>query len=626
MPPHNRPAQEWKIYRDGQLDRTLQVLRIDESAGGQRVDTAELMVDPEVAQKIQDYDALAPLGSTIEIVAAGSNRVTHFGVITQHFPTFSPSGEVIRYVSRCEHDLFGEPSGGVIMFAPGVPKLRAPGWLTQPEGSFVRVDDPIIFNPEIDGRTVGNMHSAIRYGRFRIPVFLHPESVRTEAGRTLHKGTAITWPLTSAVYYLCHVLNAGPIRPITNPTLAELGAVFVDSTDLLRNAQVDDGKMLPEVLDELLLPMGYHWKLAKRRGSRKIEFFRRGSGGSLVYLNHQRFGDVFDPTKTNVETQGVVFDASRLANTIVGRGSKLQLEITAELVRTWPEALDEYSRDQLTEKAIAEDAGDTPGLADAYRKWALNEAGDYIGKRPEIKTIFNQTLVNQLRAGNWLRWMVPRRRKLLPTLTQNAAKTEPIGTTDGVEIEYKGADGEWKPVGGWSIEFLKAEAGIYIKDEAIPEALLDARSGAAMRITATIETDFRITAKAADVLNSSLPFPAVAMLDLDGEFHWRVISSLSKYNGRAGLEADDRPYLQRFVDQLLAKWNQVDVAGNVVLEGVDQHAYSVGDRVAGVKHRNVSFKAKSSGNAYPQIVGLTYDVESQKTIVHLERTREFMAG
>lgn len=150
-----------------------------------------------------------------------------------------------------------------------------------------------------------------------------------------------------------------------------------------------------------------------------------------------------------------------------------------------------------------------------------------------------------------------------------------------------------------------------------------------MRVTATIETDFRITATADGVAGSVLPFEAVAMLDLDGEFHWREVTTLSKYSGRTGartLAVDDRDFLEGFVAQLLAKFNQVDVGGNVTLEGVDQHAYQIGDRVAGVKFRNISFRAKRSGDAYPQIVALTYDVEAQKTIVHLERVREFMAG
>lgn len=627
----SRPAPTWIVRRNGQIDPSLQVLRIDESADGQHCDRAEVMVDPARAPRLQDFDPLTALGDVIEIESARLSagalyKVRHFGTVTQHLPHISPAGETIKYVSRVEPYHFGRPAGGVLMYAPGVPQFRAPGWLEQPQGQFKLVDDEIIFNPEIDGRIVGNMHSQVRYGPARMPVFLDPESVRTEAGRTLHGGEAIIWTLSAAVYYLCWALNGEQIV-VTNPTREELASVFRDSVDFVRNAKVDDGEFLPQVLDKLLKPLGYHWRLFKPAPQeRKLVFFRRGTGGRVVWLKHQRHGESLDSEKTNTEAAGVVFDASRLANAIIGRGSKLQIEITAELVRAWPESLDDRDRDELTNKAIEEDAGETEGLKFAWRKWALNEAGDYIGTRGLV-SIFSGALREQLRSAGLLDWMVPRRRKLLPTLTRNAAGDGPVGRNRGIEIEF-GSGGNWQPADNWGIELLEHEAGILITSDDIPEALFDLGDAARVRITATIETDFRITATASRKPDSVIGFDAAAQLDLSGDFHWLVVTPFSKHfdGENPSLTVDDRVDLQNFVESLRAKFDQVDVTGNVVLDGVDRGQYAVGDRVAGIQGRNYRFNASRRGDVYPQIVGITYDVMHQRTILHLERLREFFAG
>jgi hypothetical protein len=240
--------------------------------------------------------------------------------------------------------------------------------------------------------------------------------------------------------------------------------------------------------------------------------------------------------------------------------------------------------------------------------------------------VFTPTYAAALQRIGLLQWFVPRRRKLLPTLTRNDDGSAPIGSLQGVEVEYFNGD-EWLPAGNWGLDLLESEAGVMLTGERVPEALLDLRTDAQMRVTATIETDFRITAVARRLPDSDLAFDATAQIDLETEFHWRQVSSLSKYYGRATpLEADDRSRLLAFVGHLRDRFDQVDVAGTPVLEGVDHHDFNLGDRIAGVRGRNISYRARSRGGAHPQIIGITYDIESQKTILQLEQSREFVAG
>lgn len=626
MAAHSRPAQKWTVYRNGQLDPVLQVVRLEESLGGKRLDLCELVQDPKLAKPLENYQPLIEVGQFIDVIADGVG-LKHSGFVSLVMPVFGPSGELMRIVSRAEHFMFGDPASGTLRAMPFSAATQTDGIRRQPAGNFRFTDDPIVFNPEIDGRVVGNRHGSITFGPASVPVFVDPEATKTEPGRSLQGGRAELWTLSQAVHYLCRTLNARA-HSIYNPELPELTKVFRDSVDFVRNVEIQDGWYLPEALDALLNPLGYVWRI-RRAGANffdkflnAIEFIRRGTGGDKVYLNHQRLGSIFDPTKTNTEASGVVFDASRLANVIEARGSKLQLEFTAELHKAWPESLDGSSIDSLTEEAVKLDNGATEGLPFAYRKWVLNEAGDYIDTRTEIK----EYLTPQFHRNPLLeftRWLVPKRRKLLPTIT-TGPDGSPIGSTRGIEIEYKDPAGDWQPIPKEaSVEILQQEAGILFTDDKLPEWLIDRGASAQIRVTATIELDFRITAKAGPALDSpALPIEITATLDLDGQFHWR--RRISKHGDDA--PQDDRGALADFAEALRDRWDQIDVTGAVSLEGVDQHQYTLGDRVAGIRGKEVDFRANRRGDAFPQIAGITYDVERQKTILHLQRFRELIVG
>lgn len=623
---HARNAQKWKVYLNGKAAPELQPLQIEESIDGKRMEYAQLVIDPKLAPRMEDYSPLIDMGADVRIEAIGSG-IKHVGVVTQVVPLFSPQGETFKLISTTQPYLFGRPVSGRVVYNPNFPPVtewNPDGEPTQPpDRAFKLIDEPLVFNPEIDGRIFGNMHGSMQYGNHHLNIFLNPDAVQTPAGQKLHKGRAVAWPLSSVVHYLCYWLN--PLQVvINNPSRQELVSVFQDSVDFVRNVQISDGIYLPEALDSLIAPLGYHHRLAKAgRGKAKIAFFKRATGGSLVWLNHQRFGEIFDPAKTNVEAQGVAFDSARLFNRIVGRGSKLQFELTAPLVKAWPEDYDEWGRDQLALRNLPpEILADHPHAINAWRKWTLNEGGAYVGMRPEITEEFSAGVKARLKAAGLLEWMIPQPRKLLPTLTRDD-EGKPIGAIQGIDVEWRDGEGEWGSVRKWNVNFLEREAGIYIDSDDIPEALIDAVDPQ-IRVTATIETDFRITAIAERDNRSPLVDVATAVLDLDSQYHWRVVTALSEYKSGnyPSNERDDRLQLEAFVKEMQRRWDNLDVAGAVSLEGVDQHQYKVGDRVAGVKGKNISFRSRNDGTTFPQIAAITYDIEGQRTMLHMQRVRE----
>jgi hypothetical protein len=622
MPARNAPT--FIVYRNGQIAPELQALRVQRSLGAQRLDHAELMIDTTKVPTFNGLDDFSPfdyLGSSIDIKSSLGPYV-HQGTVVQVAPRFNPKEAGLSLVSRTEEHQFGLTLFGQLHWNPVLDEY------------FIS-DDDLLFNPTIDGKTQGNKHDSKTYKNQQfanqtqrvtneIPIFLHPDSSRSAAARQLHRGRNTSWVLSEVIYYLCWMANRQQTF-LVNPTMEELRATLIDSVDLVRNLKVKAGSTLPEALDVALNPLGYYWRLVNRGAFalNYLEIIRRATGGKLTWLKHQRLREPLNTALTNTEALGVRFDTTRLANQVIAKGAKIQVEITAELYRGWPASLDETPLDELKDSVVKMD--ENPDKKNVWRKWVLNEAGDYIGTRPEIKSIFTEEVFIALKREDLLRWFLPRRRSLLPTITTNADINQPIGGEGrGIVIEYRDYDGTWRAVKRWGIELLDNECGILITREDIPEELYDQAQYGAIRVTATIEADYALTRMAFRQANSPVFEVKEAYIDLSDNYQQRVVLPGSKYaDSSDNLEADDTQALANFAESLRSRFDQIDVPGGVVLEGVDQLDYLPGDRVAGVQGKNISFAVKRGAAQYPQIVSVTLDIDAQKTILQLQRFREF---
>lgn len=622
MPSRNAP--KWIVYRNGQPAPELQPLKVQRSLNGDRMDYAELMLDTRHVPNFNGLDDFKPfdyIGDYIDIQVAGGGYV-HQGAVVHVAPKFSQSEASLMIASRTDPSLFGLTLFGQAHFNPVT-------------GEYIVTDDELAFNPTIDGITRGNKHDSrtMRNVQFanqqvqvtnEIPIFLDPEAVRTQAARRLQGGNAISWTLSEVLYYLCWMANRQQAF-LVNPTLDELQATVIDSIDLVRNLKIKGGSTLPEALDETLIPLGYHWRLFQsgQFALNKLQIIRKATGGTLRFLKHQRMGQKLSTGLTDTESMGVRFDTDRLANQIVAKGAKIQVEITAELHRGWPTSLDETPLDELKDSVVK--LSENPDKKNAWRKWVLNEAGDYTGTRPEIRGIFTDSVRQQLSKADLLRWFVPRRRKFMPTITTNDEINKPIGSEGrGLVIEYRDYDGSWRSAKKWGIELLDLECGIFINREDIPEELYDQGQYAAIRVTATIEADYRLTHTSFRKADSPLPVAKEAYIELSESYQHRVILPGSKYaDSNDNLATDDFNALADFADSLRSRFDQLDVPGGVVLEGVDHLEYQPGDRIGGVQGKNISFEVKKGSNQYPQIAAVTLDIAEQKTILQLQRFREF---
>lgn len=617
---------------------------MQESAGIERLDTAHLLYKNLNLEGREFHSQI--MGEEIEVIRTDTNEVLHWGKVQVVPAQLGPDGESLMIVSRTEKFHLGERVNGYWVWNPIQPTTGG----DDPVGGPTLINRDLVFNPIIDGKVCGNLNSVRTSEQdeedeeIGFPLFLDPESMRTTAAKNVQgygltgSVSAINWPLSKCIHYLLQTLNAAEAC-VTNPTLATIAAACDDSGDLVINTQIPRGTYLAEALDMLLEPLGYRWKVVRTAlGSRVYQFFNR-TAGTAVWVRHQAIGSVYDSGLTNVEVSGITFDVSNLANQVDIVGGPYAYEVTVELARGWPTAQDNLDEVQLnkTDENFA-------ATKDVWRRWVLNEAGDYIGVRSEIDGIFTDAFRAALQDeyGDTI-WdeFVPRRRKFEPTLTLKSDGT-PIGEHgSGIEIEVRNANydaenpeqaPEWLPIGGWGVQVLEHECGIYFDGDMPPLAKWEELTGATredmrLRVTATIVADKRLEARAVKQEDSPNPEVVPLLIDAPTKFRHQERSPLSKYHGtdRPSLEAIDTAAIGDFSERVREIWDLMDVGGPIQLDGLDAAddgtTYQVGQRVKGILGKNLSFEAKDDSEEYPQIVAIERNVMNQSMVLHLQRLK-----
>lgn len=408
-PPLSQPFQVL-VGPDGGIDvrsanvlSYVQLATLNRFAGGHRLDYVELIYSlAEAQQHLVNISTPFDFSRRVQVRLAqptGTPTVCVFsGELAIESIKIDRSGEFCHLIARVEPWHFGNP-------------LLGPHMLNVDGVTLMVPDLPIAFNPMIDGLICGNMSNATDTAHDNMALWIDPESVRTAPARTVQNQTASEWDLANAVHSLCWTCN--PFEDlIYNPTLTELQTAIVSPPEL-RNVQLKRGKRLPELLDELLPPLGYNWCLdviadpldtttsngmPDPRYINKIRVFALGSGTQLQLYSQApptipgQTPQTLDLTQTNVSDLEMTWNIADLANVIVGQGSFREVEATFELYRAWAEADDALGPDDLrkTEETTADDPNEESqykAKPNVWRKWVLNEAGDYCSTRGTIAPI-----------------------------------------------------------------------------------------------------------------------------------------------------------------------------------------------------------------------------------------------
>lgn len=534
-------------------------------------------------------------------VKVGSEWV-HFGRIAAVDFERGSAGERILYTSRFDDHMFG------------VPIWKAPLASDADLSSILTVNGAeIVLNPLYEGVIVDNRVRAADSAPFSHPTLLCPE----EAYQLGITPSVSPWSLSYAVWFLCEWLN--PFEDyVLNPTFSELEAVFPFDESIIRNVAFKHGAYLPEVLDALLNPLGYGWRVDHTSKTvRKIVVFARGNSNFVVINN--------DVSGTGYTSDDEALDI-RVKNDIVSNsvtdvlviGGRQQVETTIELTPDWDETLG--GRDPSYYQMGSDLWTAEPGLAQVYRRWAAVPSDPYKPWRSGLGTNQWQDVI-----GSPDPFFT--RRQFQPCITKGE-DNRPFGRFGGCHIEYKVGSGDWFPVEGnlttpalkegTSIEILDDELGCYFNGDLPP--LRQQQEGIEnflLRITGTIIS----TARA--IINRNYPTSEIAdfkaiVLDMESAFPFRKLYE-SVLAGRDdaiydGI-VDSTTLMTSFADSVLDRQKYPETSGTITMPTLDgfsrTHLGSVLQEIDGLEF---SFW---NGHAYPVISGWSVNIENQTTTIML---------
>jgi hypothetical protein len=452
-------------------------------------------------------------------------------------------------------------------------------------------DHDLEFNPlAADGKIVPNrLTHPISGMEKRFSFWLDPESGRTSEAREYVGCDVAEWTLFEAIKTLTKWLNTSETN-VRNPVLLES---FFSDAPPMKNNRLPRGKYLADYLTALLPSFGYDWfyTFATTAGVEhtrpQIKIFRRGEGARRS-LQVDEIGKAI--SKSTLEQLGFSISVVSVRNRTIVHGELKQFEVTIPLFKGW------HSSSDGREETYAEDETSAVG-----RLWVANEAGDYIGRRPQFET-----------PPDFGPEFIPKRRKIEACLRYQD-DTGQEGQRRPAFVEYREAPAEtWKPLtasGIGDFRILTNQIGIWFSKQALQ--LLD--PAVELRITGTIPSDERLKGIYDDTATSVNGSEFEIVLDETSQFHYRERMSTGDFasvlDGPSDL-ADDSGPADDFAERIGQIQRAATVGGTPQLTGF-RNDYEIGQLITGIQGRNISFNClslESGKEAFPQITSVRFEV------------------
>ena len=309
-------------------------------------------------------------------------------------------------------------------------------------------------------------------------------------------------------------------------------------------------------------------------------FCQRGSG-RRVFLQHQWAGESLDMRKTNVAT--CYLKSENVSETVkaIGRGDVKRFEGTFELVKAWDPGLVQDDYDLYSPSSNE----DFHLVRDVFRKYALNETGDYTGSP------YNQGECYDFSGVFGTSDYSCRRRRFRPCLSTSGSN-ESLGYY--VELSYNdGAD--WWPYSG-AFNILLGECGVYINCNQFDLDMWNAirKNVLRFRVTACVDADEPLTSELCDGPIKASRRVRTVLFDLGRQFKYHQISAQSIFcnggDGQLGKPevVDDSANLHGALREQLAHLRREQLGGTAVLPWVHPDIWP-GNVITGVDGRELRF-------------------------------------
>jgi hypothetical protein len=520
------------------------------------------------------------------------------------------------------------PGGGVVAFPVFAGRVEGVGTQLGPNGETVEVIvkdlSAALKRIRVYGQRVGNSDGSTVFltglgttfnaegkGNAKIEPIENNGSSYTVFCAELSK--AKPWSYAEVIrYLLCEYLPQGQLQP---PSIERLRALMKNQTA----CELDvTGLNLADALHRCCEQIGLKFKLVPRPvpiGPAQAVIFYRPGRGRAVELNHQWSGERLSISKTDIARLNSTRTFWPITHKYIGQGDFRVYEATFELVKGWDPAGEDTDYDKFSPSTNI----DFYKIKDVYRKWCLNEAGDYGGTPYNQGDAFDFTKIFE--GGNFVPW----RRRFWPALT-----TDKQGKSLGylLEVSFDNGLNWWQYL--YAFNNLLDECGVWLSSDRLDiNTWVAALKGVLrFRITASVISDERLNCVVADGPVASTAPVVEHIFRLPRQFQYRRVSGQSIFAnttddavGKAD-EVDDADSLYQFVR------NKAQAASEVI-ETVDVQTpylafdYQVGDRVTCSPKSRDLLSCRKDNRSVSWIKRVQMDFEKQCTNLRIIRQRKY---
>jgi hypothetical protein len=411
-------------------------------------------------------------------------------------------------------------------------------------------------------------------------------------------------------YLLSEYLTVGQVQ---TPSIGQLTAL----TDKQIAHDLDiTGLNLIEALHRCCERTGLSLKFVPRltpTGPNQVIVFYKPGTGRKVELNCQQAGEQLNISKTNIAALHSRKNFWPVTHRYIGQGDFKVFEATFDLIKAWDSNLEDIDYDKFSPSTNS----NFYQVKDVYRKWCLNEAGDYSvepynqGDAFEFSGIFGN--------DNFAR----RRRRFRPVLTRDK-QGKSLGYF--LEVSFDNGLNWWQYL--YAFNILLDECGLWLSSDQLDvDTWVAALQGdLKFRLTASVISDERLTCEVCDGPVNSAAAVVEHIMTLPRQFRYCRISDKSIFANSSDEalgepdEIDDTDALHEFVRHRAA-------ASSAIIETSDIQTpflafdYRVGDIVNTSPESRDLLSCRSDNRSTSRITRVRMDFRKQCTNLKIVRQR-----
>jgi len=421
------------------------------------------------------------------------------------------------------------------------------------------------------------------------------------------------WSYAEVINYL--LANYLPDSRLIIPTLKQLNVLSGDKK--VCNLDVT-GLNLLDALHKCCEKINLQFKFVTVNipsGYKQAIVFYKNGQSRTVELNFQQSGEQLNISKTDIVKLNSKKNCWPITHKYIGQGDFKIYEATFDLVKAWDPGLESTDYDKFSPSTNP----DFYEVKDVYRKWCLNEAGDYSGspynqgQAFDFSKIFGYEEYSQ------------HRRRFYSSLS-----CDELGKSMGYFLQVSFDSGQsWYQYHGL-FSNLRDECGIRLSSDQLDIDIWSAVQDGTLkfRITAAVVSDQRLSCEVVDGPVDSTVDVTEHIAAFPRKFKYRKVACHSIFYGdedyQAGPnEVDDTVILYESINNL-AQTNSPIIESINIQTPYPALYYKPGDKVTSSPESRNLLGCKTDNRSLYWIKRLQTDFTKQCTNIKIIRQRKFM--